>query len=263
MTAFRSFVFCCIFLLAAASCDAFTISPAIKVEDAPREPAAVTTALPPVLPQFFHGPFTEYTSYDDARGPPYINGVPPAPLVASRGYVYYDWTLRNMIEIRDDYCVNIFPEGGHHFPCVFQNVNGTSYLITYNRSRLLPACCIFGSPWSPPEPAFLRQNVTTTFYGTAPWNAGQANWFEIPDIAPPTGPFFYSFNASNSNKATQVYSSFSFPGMTGWVQQVFSDIVMEKPDSSVWELPSICLPTESLPTCDFFGSQSGSSTSGG
>lgn len=222
--------------------------------------SAVTCAppIPPVLPQYFQGKFTEYSSYLDTVGPPYVNGVPPAPLVASRGHVYYDWTLGNMIEVREDYCVNIFFTAGHDFPCTFQNVNNVSYLITYNRSTVLPACCVFGKPWSPPEPAFLRKNVSTVYYGEAGWNAGQATWFTIPSIAPPTGPFWYSFNASIPIAQEQVYTSFAFPGINGWVQQSFYDITPTKPDPSVWELPSICLPVESLPSCDFFGSSSAS-----
>lgn len=213
---------------------------------------------PPILPQYFQGQFTEYTAYDDTAGPPYVNGVPPAPLLASRGRVYYDWRLRNMIEVRYDYCVNIFPTAGHDFPCTFQNVNGTSYLITYNRSAVLPPCCVFAKPWFPPQPAFLRDNVTAVFFSEAPWNAGKANWFKVPSIQPPTGPFFYSFNASIPSTEEQVYSSFAFPGISGWVQQSFFDISATPPDASVWELPGICLPVETLPSCDFFGSSSDS-----
>ena len=72
--------------------------------------AAVEAHEPPVLPQFFQGEFVEYTA-PLTGPPPYVDGLPQPPYYASRGRVYYDWTqpVPAMIEVREDYCVNIFP----------------------------------------------------------------------------------------------------------------------------------------------------------
>ncbi len=47
-----------------------------------------------------------------------------------------------MIEIYNDFCVPIFPDGNFEFPCVFFNTNETSYLITH-KVKNNPECCIF------------------------------------------------------------------------------------------------------------------------
>jgi hypothetical protein len=237
---------------------AFSFQTSAACSVPPSPPPPPTPPQPPVLPQAFFGNFTEFNAFQDTVGPPYVNGLPPAPFVATRGVVYYDWSQKAMIEHRYDYCVNIFPTG-NNFPCTFHNINGVSYLITYNETSAFPPCCVFGSPWFPPEPSFLRSNVTSVFEGVAPWSMSEANWFEIPSIQPPTGPFFYSFNSSIPSNVPQTYLSFSFPGMEGWVQQNFFNIRQEKPPASVWELPEICLPVASLPNCEFFGSSSSSS----
>jgi hypothetical protein len=218
----------------------------------PAAPAAPGAPAPPVLPQYFQGNFTEYTA-PLTGPPPYVNGVPDAPFVASRGFVYYDWDLESMIEERHDYCVNIF-SFGNDFPCTFQNVNGTSYLITFNKTASLPPCCVFGQPWHPPRPDFLRRDPTSHIAATAPWDGAAMNWWELPSVPAPTGPFFYTFWASALNDtAPQVYHSFSFPGMEGWIQQNFFNIEATKPHPSVWDLPEECLPVDKLQNCGFFG----------
>jgi hypothetical protein len=114
---------------------------------------------PPSLPSFFQGEFVEFTA-PLTNPPPYVNGVPQAPFTATRGKVYYDYTISppGMIEVRQDYCVNIFPDFDPTFECTFHNVDNISYLIS-NTSNL-PNCCVFGDPWSPPEPSFLTANAT-------------------------------------------------------------------------------------------------------
>jgi hypothetical protein len=43
----------------------------------------------PVLPTAFFGQFTEYTAPQTVP-PPFIDGIPQAPIYASRGLVYYE-----------------------------------------------------------------------------------------------------------------------------------------------------------------------------
>eukprot|EP00759_Apiculatamorpha_spiralis_P006917 PhF_6_TR14129/c0_g1_i3/m.22597 len=123
-----------------------------------------------------------------------------------------------MIEKRFDYCVNIFPTG-NNFSCVFHNINATSYLLTEGPNSPFPPCCIFGQPWHPPPPDFLRSKVRSQYVpGNYPWAGVNAQWWIVPSIKPPVGPFYYAFA---SNSTPQVYKSFSFPGVNGWVEQNF------------------------------------------
>ena len=222
--------------------------------------ALTTTAVsspstPPMLPTFFEGDFLEYTA-TSAYPPPYVDGIPQPPYYASRGKVHYDWTRKAMIEERLDHCVNIF-SFPNTFPCTFFNVMGTSYLLSSGTSNL-PPCCLFGQPWYPPPPNFL-QNNTGTFVRQEQWGCGSegvAEWWTDLSIPPPTGPFFFSYNKSSNSTTTippppQVYKSFSFPGMEGWVQQVFKNIKPTQPDPSTWDLPSEC-KVSPLPNCNFF-----------
>jgi hypothetical protein len=210
-----------------------------------------TSILPPVLPVFFQGNFTEFTA-PIAGSPPYVNGIPPAPFRATRGAVFYDWSLKSMIEERYDHCINIFP-GGFDFPCTFHNVNGTSYLITFNKTRQFPPCCVFGQPWSPPNPFFLRDNVTAVLARSEEWDCVEDNWWTVPTIKPPTGPFWYAFRKSDENSTLpQVYHSFAFPGMSGWIEQNFWNVRHTRPAAPVWKLPAECQPVATLPNCGFF-----------
>lgn len=227
------------------------IAVAITLAALPATGAAVGEMLPPVLPIYFEGEFVEFTA-PLAPSPPYANGIPPPPFKASRGKVYYDWQRRSMIEERLDYCVNIF-EGGNSFNCTFQNVNGTSFLISGPGSPF-PSCCVFGQPWYPPEPAFLRQNVSSKFSSREAWDCAPADWFIVPSIAPPTGPFWYSFR--NTSTSPQVYLSFSFPGIEGWVQQNFVNIVAKEPPAAVWDLPASCQGPK-VPNCGFMARRRG------
>ena len=217
--------------------------------------AAVAThaaPVPPELPEYFTASFTEFTAYN-ASSPPYENGIPQAPFKASRGQTFYDWRVKGLIEKRFDYCVNIFPTMKNDFPCTFWDINGTSYLTSVGAPHL-PKCCVFGQPWYPPPPDFLRKRVNSTYGGAAPWNQGTANWFVNYDIPPPAGPFWWSFR--DGEVSPQVYSSFSFPGIEGWVQQNFFGVqTYPPPPASTWTVPAECLPVDKLPNCGFFGAQ--------
>ena len=202
------------------------------------------TVLPPNMPEQFSTTFTEFTA-PLTGPPPYLNGVPQAPFWASRGTTYYDWTHRRMIEVRTDYCVNIW-NFSNMFPCTFHNINGISYLISFNTSEL-PPCCVFGQPWYPPPPGFLRHNVTTVLERRAPWDGRPADWFENPLIPPPIGPFWFAFR--NATTSPQLYKCFSFPGSQGWSQQNFDDPVIGPPPEHVWDLPPQCLPADKVPNC--------------
>lgn len=197
--------------------------------------AAANPTKPPAIPQGFYGSFTEYSAPLTAP-PPYINGIPDAPFIATRGEVYYDWASQAMIEKRLDYCVNIFPTG-NNFTCIFHNVNKTSYLVTAGPNSPFPPCCVFGQPWFPPPPDFLQTRVQAQFAAYAPWSNVSALWWVVPSVAPPTGPFWYAFA---SEQSPQVYLSFSFPGVNGWVQQNFFNITYAAPDPAVFELPAQC-----------------------
>jgi hypothetical protein len=203
-------------------------------------------SLPDILPFYFQGEFVEFTA-PLTNPPPYVNGIPQAPFYASRGKVYYDWTLEAMIEERLDYCVNIFPDG-NDFSCVFFNIQGATYLLSNDTTDTHPPCCLFGKPWHPPSPTFLRDDKTAKLVSRIPWDDKPASWWILPSIETPTGPFWFAFR--NESIDPQVYLSFSFPGVQGWVVQNFFNISYTKPDPSVWILPEICMIPD-LPNCGF------------
>jgi hypothetical protein len=60
----------------------------------------------------------------------------------------------------------------------------------------------------------------------------------------------YSFR--NSSLSPQVYLSFSFPGVNGWVHQTFHEISYTKPAADVWKLPDVCTQMAEIPSCGFF-----------
>uniref|UniRef100_A0A0G4GGD5 Uncharacterized protein n=1 Tax=Chromera velia CCMP2878 TaxID=1169474 RepID=A0A0G4GGD5_9ALVE len=220
-----------------------------------------TSPTPPVLPEAFTCNFTEYTAPLTAA-PPLAHGMPEPPFKATRGFTYYDWSRKAMIEERYDYCVNVFPFG-NDFPCTFFNVDGVSYLISFGKTQHLPPCCIFGEPWYPIRPDFLRASVDIAFEGSLPWDRQNASWFTTTTIPPPAGPFKYAFKEplpSADSDERAVYSSFSFPGVEGWAIQNFFNVRNEAPSASVWELPDICVPpqNQSVPDCGFFNSHGGS-----
>jgi hypothetical protein len=214
---------------------------------------AAAKPMPPVLPSFFTANFTEYTVFNRIP-PPYRNGLPAAPFKASRGFTIYDWATTTLIEHRYDYCVDIFPGVANDFPCTFWDVNGTSFLTSDPAKSGLPGdgCCVFGDPWYPPPPDFLRARVNSTYGGELTWDTWNATWWENRDIPPPAGPFWWSF--ADGSASPQVYTSFSFPGISGWVQQNFwAAQNTTRPTPAMTALPASCLPRASVPNCNFFG----------
>ena len=92
----------------------------------------------------------------------------------------------------------------------------------------------------------MHAQVKTIEEGTMVWGQFNAQWWQVPDILPPTGPFHYAFA---DNTSPQVYLGFSFPGMNGWVQQNFYNITVSAPPKNVFDLPPQCFGT--LPSCGF------------
>eukprot|EP00051_Salpingoeca_urceolata_P010707 m.131492 g.131492 ORF g.131492 m.131492 type:complete len:252 (-) comp16820_c0_seq5:1658-2413(-) len=202
----------------------------------------------PVLPQFFIANMTQRAAFASS-GPPYAGGVPDPPFLAGRAVSYYDWSREAMVEHYIDTCVPIFAPNAS-WSCTFQNVGGAAYLITYDdRPAGRSPCCLFGKPWHPPRPTFLRSDVNASLTDTTQFGCGTtANWYKI-DIPPPTGPFFYAFDASVPTTKEQVYLAFDFPAYPGgWAVQNFHDVRIERPDPSIWELPESC-KVPNLPDC--------------
>ena len=123
------------------------------------------------------------------NGPPW-NLYPPLPFRSSHGYTYYDWETRNILEIYENYCINIF-EKLPNWRCHFLNTNDTSYLISLNDTSPYPPCCIFGEPWSPPPPNFasnLPYNSTMK-----PCNSNTIDFYTVFDNDP-INTFGYGFS---------------------------------------------------------------------
>ena len=220
---------------------------------------------PPLLPEFFTTNFVEYTQTGQAEGwlPPYVDGIPPGPTRVGRGQTYYDSNKNAMIETRFDYCLDIFPT--HPLPewaCSFHNVDGVSYMISWEteQSKVKPpeefgACCKFADPWWPVPRDFLRTRVKSTFSGNVPWGDKTATWWTNWDVNAPAGPMRWAFNESTivGDAIPQVYSTFTFPAMHGFVAQNFQDAdTTNRPPANVWDLPPQC-NNGKVKDCGFWG----------
>jgi hypothetical protein len=192
----------------------------------------------PLLQTSFQANFIEYTA-PLTKPPPYISGVPEAPFIATRGEVYFDGT--RMIEIRKDYCIDIFPGVSQAGSCVFLNTNNKVYFIRNDTE-----CCLFAPTWHPPEPKFLL-DIGAHYVKTLPYEQEYANWFKV-DIGPPTGPFYYSFD---TNVKEGVYKTFAFPGLHGWISQNFYNVSAfdEEMKGHVFDVPQRC---QQIDDCNFF-----------
>ena len=87
--------------------------------------------------------------------PPYTDDVIAPPYCAGRANSYYDWSKRALLEMYHDFCVPIF-QNGSNWRCHFLNVNDTVYLISLDNTSPYPPCCVFGHPWEPPSPDFVK-----------------------------------------------------------------------------------------------------------
>lgn len=132
---------------------------------------------------------------------------------AGRMKIFYDWSQKSMIEHYIDACVPIFPEFTTPFECKFVNVNMTSYLVTFNSSRpeSFPPCCVFGKPFHPPSTTFLNNLSKRVLPDPSYIYDHRVTFWELEDIPPPTGPFFYAWKTPLS-ETEEVYSTFAFPG---------------------------------------------------
>ena len=230
-----------------------------------------STLEPPLLPMHYISPFIEWTATNvSGHNPPYVNGVPPPPPASdpnaqyfqTQGLTYYDWEYQAMIEHRYGNCINIFPGFSNKgWSCTFHNTGGKTYLIS--NTTHLPPCCVFGDPWHPPQPDFLRKDVNYSIAGeSVEWKNREptpfATWFKIGEIPPPTGPFYYAFTQARHEPSVvlppvEVFDSFSFPGIQGWAIQNFYNQRFDKPPKEVWDLPQVCESAAKIPNCGFFG----------
>jgi hypothetical protein len=92
--------------------------------------------------------------------PPYTDYLPPGSV--SFGTTFYDWTLRSMVEVYRDKCVDIFP-GGNDFGCHFINIQNRT-LLTRQFANGTEDCCVYQPRWFPPPPDFLRFVCCAVFF---------------------------------------------------------------------------------------------------
>ncbi|CAF0904993.1 unnamed protein product [Adineta ricciae] len=209
---------------------------------------ASSQPTPPVWPNYFTYQWTMAHVYDDIQLPPYST-IPTANTTTGRGRTYYDWSIRSMIEYYYDICIPIFEATTNNFTCNFLNTNGTAYLVvTDPRATGRPPCCIFGKPWSPPAPDFIRTAAGVKYNGTGVFYDRPVLWWVLDDPQDPAGPFGYSFfedtcrsSSAAANDKTCTPSQFFFRATTGFASQFFDNYIVEKPDPSVFAIPDSCL----------------------
>jgi len=99
---------------------------------------------PPSWPDQFVMNWTLYYAPQITNQPPYSNnGIPNPPYCAGRGSTFYDWSTSSMLEVYDDFCVPIFPNGSN-WRCHFLNTQNIAYLITFeDRPPNQPPCWYF------------------------------------------------------------------------------------------------------------------------
>ena len=170
--------------------------------------------------------------------------------------IFYDWSQKSMIEHYIDACVPIFPEFTTPFECKFVNVNMTSYLVTFNSSRpeSFPPCCVFGKPFHPPSTTFLNNLSKRVLPDPSYIYDHRVTFWELEDIPPPTGPFFYAWKTPLS-ETEEVYSTFAFPGIGVWATQNFLNVSLNRPAPEVWTLPAEQCGRDhfdQLPSCPSF-----------
>ena len=197
--------------------------------------------VPPVMDSAFTMDWHIYHVEEDIM-PPY-HDPPQYPYKQGSGTTYYDWTNgKKMMEVYNDYCVNIFPNDDYRGPCIFLNVNLTTYLI--NGTALDPkSCCLFADPpFHPPEPHFL---TLMKYNGTSTLRGETVEWWVMTD-AGEAGPFGYAVSQPTPGRG--IPEAFFFRALPGWDSQHFFNYRPGSPSSSVWKVPAVC--EGKIPNCE-------------
>lgn len=168
--------------------------------------------------------------------------VPVKPYTQGTGSTFYDWDRHSMLEVYDDFCVPIF-EQGNNWRCHFLNINGTSYLVSWDGP--LSPCCVFAEDFNPPSPDFLNA-AKVPFNKTTSLEGRDVNWWVL-DGDDPAEPFGYGFVADKHAVGTP--AGFWFRSDNGYASQIFYDVDVSRPDPRTWDLPSACV---NAPSCNFF-----------
>lgn len=199
----------------------------------------------PSWPEHFQTKWTIYDVPHEQPWPPY-SAEPATPYAAGSGATYYDWAKRAIIEVYNDFCVPIFVNGSN-WPCRFLNVDNVAYLISPSKLSGFPDCCVFGKPWSPPEPTFL--DAPGIFLNqTSKLGGAPVDWYEMPGSADEGAPFGYGFFKTET-QGWRTPAGFYFRAVQGWTQQNFYDFEVKVPDAHWFDLPPQC---KSAPSCGFF-----------
>jgi len=197
-------------------------------------------SIAPEWPSNFVTNWTIYNVPNTDPWPPF--DVPPPPYNAGRGLTYYDWSSKSMLEVYEDFCVPIFPNGSN-WQCKFLNTKGVSYLISTDPKTGYAPCCVFGQPWNPPSPTFLRnsgiiKNVTSSIGNKS------VSWWVMNGSADEGAPFGYGF-FNETKQGWQVPAAFFFRAFQGWTQQNFFNWQPIRPSPSVFNIPSACIKAKS------------------
>jgi hypothetical protein len=108
--------------------------------------------------------------------PPFESKFPSPPFTANRMHSFYDWKRLQMRESYSDFCVPIF-QNGSNWGCDFLNVGGSSFLLQHaDRFANQPECCVFLSPWTPPNPRFAQQ---APFLKTTTLEGRLVDWYQM------------------------------------------------------------------------------------
>jgi hypothetical protein len=161
-------------------------------------------------------------------------------MMSGSGSTFYDWTEFSMTELYHDFCVPIF-SGGNAWSCQFLNTGNVSYLLPgSDRPSDLPACCIFEKPWVPPNPDFMKL-AHMYLNGSTYVNDVPVTWWRMDAMG--------GFGVAWSETTPSLFTAFYFAGVTGYTEQNFYNIQLQKPPASTWQVPSVC---HSALACDHY-----------
>jgi hypothetical protein len=217
---------------------------------------------PPINPAYYIQEWDIYTMSQHTHPPedPEIKGN---YRLKSHGTTYYDWSMRSMLQVYDDWCVPIVSpavdEGFFQFSCKYLNINNITYLIIPNYDKR-PKCCKFvldrenpNVPFHPPNPNAVAEEEDTEYVGDKIFGNGEEVEYWTTNQDPQVGgPFYYGWYKNVFDRGYRAPAAFAFATVPpeDFTHQTFYNFQVVRPKPNVFTLPEEC--QEDIKVCDIF-----------